>query len=161
MNYNSLYNYTKDVISNIDSTIKWFHGRKDLVTLMKPEELVAFCLPFISTGSVVDGGGQIAEVWEVNLIFYKKDSLPSGINQNDEEAQQQEIQILTATNVIADGFIRNFNYNTYTDALEASSEKLDVLSFSKNNAIKDTAHILTGTVVSIRVRVPDDFDYCA
>jgi hypothetical protein len=161
MNYNSLYSYTKDIINNIDSSIKWFHGRRELITQLKPEDTVAFCLPFISSGSVVEGGGQIAETWEVNVIFYKKDQMPTGINQNDEQAQQVEIQVLSATTDIADEFVRNFNFNEYTDALESASEKLDLLSFSKAPAIKDTAHILTGTVVTMRVQVPDDFDYCA
>lgn len=160
MNYLALYNYTKDIVTNIEPDAKWFHGRKDLVTAMSPDDIVVFCLPFISSGGIVPGGGQVAETWEVNIIFYKKDSLPSGLNQNDESGLQTEINILRQTNELADSFLRNFNYNIFTEALESASEKLDLVSFNKSNAIKDTAHVLTGTVLSMRVQVPDDFDYC-
>jgi hypothetical protein len=160
VNYLALYNYTKDIIANISPETKWFHGRKELITPMNPEDLIAYCLPFISTGNFVQGGEQVAEIWEINIFFYKKDDLGSGLDQNDESGLQDEINILAQTSVLADDFVRRFNFNNYTPELEAAGDKLTIRSFTKGTAIKDTPHVLTGTFVTMRVEVPDDFDYC-
>jgi hypothetical protein len=107
-------------------------------------------LPFTSSGSLTDSVQQVNETYQINLIFYKQDRLPSGIDQNDQDNQQEEISILSQTNYYADEFIRRVN----------EADDITIQNFSKGNAIKDTAHLLTGTTLSISVRIWDSFDYC-
>ncbi len=160
MNYQSLYDYIRDISQNLDQTVKFFHGRKEILNQTNPDEsLYAYCLPFVSTGTVV-GGAQIDETWEVNIIFYQFDKADSAIDQNDQDVMQDEIRTLTITEQTANRFLRLVHGNTINANLEGASEKLTINSFSKANAIKDTAQLLTGTALTLNLIVPDDFDYC-
>ena len=153
MNYQALYDFVRDTALALGSDVKYFHGRKDLITLTTDVDrttVYAFCLPFTSSGSLTDSVQQVNETYQINLIFYKQDRLPSGIDQNDQDSQQEEISILSQTNYYADEFIRRVN----------EADDITILNFSKGNAIKDTAHLLTGTTFSISVRIWDSFDYC-
>ncbi len=160
MNYQSLYDFIHDISQELNQSVKFFHGRKEMLNqLTDLEGLVVFSLPFSSTGGVI-GGAQINETWEVNLIFYMNDTADSAINQNDQNVIQEEIKTLTIASQSANRFIRLVHGNTVNDTLEAASEKLTISSFSKSPAIKDTAYLLTGFAVTLNLIVPDDFDYC-
>ncbi len=159
MNYQSLYDYVRDITQNLDQTVKFFHGRKEILNLTKADQsLYAYCLPFTSTGVLT--GPQFDETWQINIIFYMKDKVDSSIDQNDQDVIQDEIRTLTITEQSANRFLRLFNANSIDSALEKSSDRLNISSFTKGNAIKDTASMLTGTLLTLNVKVPDDFDYC-
>ena len=81
-------------------------------------------------------------------------------DQNDQDVMQDEIRTLTITEQTANRFLRLVHGNTVNSVLEAASEKLTISSFTKSNAIKDTAQLLTGTALTLNLIVPDDFDYC-
>ena len=154
MNYGSLYDFVRDSCLALGSDVKFFHGRKELITLTTDVDrttVYAFSLPFVSSGSLTDSVQQVNETYQINLIFYRQDRLPSGIDQNDQDIQQEEIAILSQTNAYADEFVRRVNAN----------EDIVITNFSKGNAIKDTAHLLTGTTLSISLRILDSFDYCS
>jgi hypothetical protein len=153
MNYSSLYDFVKDTCLALGSDVKFFHGRKELITLTTDVDratVYAFSLPFTSSGSLTNNVQQVNEIYAINLIFYKQDQEDSGIDQNDQDSTQSEITVLTQTNAYADEFVRRINAN----------EDITIMSFSKGNAIKDTAHLLTGTTLSMSVRIFDGFDYC-
>ncbi len=159
MNYQSLYDFIEDISQNLDQSVKFFHGRKEILLSTTPSKgLFVFCLPFNSAGVI--NGGQINETWVVNLIFYQYDKPDSAIDQNDQDTMQDEIRTLTITEQSANRFIRLANGNTINANLEAASEKLSIPTFSKNPAIKDTAQLLTGFTLTMNIIVPDDFDYC-
>jgi len=160
MNYQSLYDFIHDISQELNQSVKFFHGRKEMLIQTTPDKgLYVFCLPFQSTGGVI-GGAQFNETWEVNLLFYQYDTADSAINQNDQDVIQEEIKTLTVTSQSANRFLRLVHGNTVNDTLEAASEKLTISSFSKSPAIKDTAMLLTGFAVTMNLIVPDDFDYC-
>lgn len=160
MNYQSLYDYTHDLSQELEQQVKFFHGRKEmLIQLNDLKGLVVFCLPFVSTGTTV-GGAQINELWEVNILFYMDDEPDSAIDQNNQDVIQDEIKTLTITEQSANRFLRLVHGNTINRNLEAASEKIKIESFTKSNAIKDTAYLLTGTLLTLSLRVPDDFNYC-
>ena len=161
MNYLALYDFIEDISQNLNQTVKFFHGRKEMLNLTSEfDSLYVFCLPFTSNGTMV-GGAQINETWQVNLIFYMMDRPDSAIDQNDQDVMQAEIRTLTITEESANRFIRLVHGNTINSALEAAAEKLTITSFTKGNAIKDTAQLLTGTVLTLNIIVPDDFNYCS
>jgi len=161
MNYLALYDFIEDISQNLNQTVKFFHGRKEILNQTSEfDSLYIYCLPFTSTGGVV-GGAQINETWQVNLIFYMMDRPDSAIDQNDQDVMQAEIRTLTITEESANRFLRLVHGNTIDDSLEAAAEKLTISSFTKGNAIKDTAQLLTGTVLTLNIIVPDDFNYCS
>lgn len=160
MNYQSLYDFIRDISQELNQTVKFFHGRKEMLNQTTDfSGLYIYSLPFISSGSTV-GGAQIDETWEINIIFYQQDTADSSIDQNDQDVIQDEIKTLTITEQSANRFIRLVHGNTINASLEAASEKLTIVSFTKGNAIKDTAQLLTGTLLTLNLKVPDNFDYC-
>jgi hypothetical protein len=152
MNYTALYALIKDTSLALGDDVKHFHGRKELITLTTDVDrtVYVFVLPFVSSGSLTSNTSQVNETWQINVIFYQQDRPPSGIDQNDQDNIQQEIEILTRTNDYCDTFIRTIN----------EADDLLITNFSKGNAIKDTAHQLTGTTLSMSLRVFDTFNYC-
>lgn len=160
MNYKALYDYCKDISENLGLTVKFFHGRKEWINLNLPNKpLYIHLLPFTSSGSVVNGYYP-TERWNINLLFYMQDDESSGLDENDTETLQDEMNILTITEQAASKFIREFNNNDISDALTKSSERLTIVSWTKGAAIKDTSAMLTGIALNMVVQVPDDFDYC-
>jgi hypothetical protein len=152
MNYTALYSLVRDNALLLGDDVKHFHGRKELITLTTDVDrtVYVFVLPFVSSGSLTSNTSQVNETWQINVIFYQQDRPPSGIDQNDQDNIQQEIEILTRTNDYCDTFIRTIN----------EADDLLITNFSKGNAIKDTAHQLTGTTLSMSLRVFDTFNYC-
>ena len=162
MSYLSIYNYVRDIaiqLPGMDSN-RYFHGRKPLLTHTDVgDDIFVWCLPFTSSGSFTEIGQQFNEDVSINIIFYKKDALDSGLDQNDQETISPEIQVLADTRELAQEFIRRFNFNQELDTGEFS-EEIQINSISFNNVIKDNAHFLTGTTLELSVLVPDKFDYC-
>jgi hypothetical protein len=160
VNYLALYKYVRDISQNLGFTSKFFHGRKEFLNLTDPNKpLYVYSLPFTASGGF-NTSQQLDQTWQINLIFYMRDQADSAIDQNDQDTIQDEIATLTVTDQAADKFIHLFNDNDINTDLEAASELITVISFSKSNAIKDTAQLLTGTVLTLNVRVDDRFDYC-
>lgn len=160
MNYKALYNYIYDLSQNLNQTAKFFHGRKEILNQTSGYDgLYVYCLPFTSNGSTV-GGAQINETWEVNIIFYMLDKPDSAIDQNNQNQMQDEIRTLTITEQSANRFLRLVQVNDINEGLESASDLITIDSFSKSNAIKDTAQMLTGTLLTLNLTVPDNFNYC-
>lgn len=160
MNYKALYNYVRDISSNLGITNQFFHGRGEtlpLNELRKP--LCIYSLPFRSTGSFTNQAYPLNETWIVEILFYMQDQADSAIDQNDPDVLQAEMEILSTAENAASKFLHYFNENMLSDELSDSADKLTILSFSKTPAIKDTG-LLTGFVLSMNVTVPDDFNYC-
>ena len=160
MNYLSLYDYLKDITQNLDLTVKFFHGRKELLNLTDNNKpIYVYSLPFIGSGGFTTAQ-QEQETWQVNLFVYMQDQPDSGIDQNDEDNIQAEVRCLTITEKVADKIIHFINDNTLSDELEAASELVTITSFNKQPVIRDTAQMLTGWLVTINLLVDDSFDYC-
>lgn len=161
MNYKAVYQFLHDISQSLDLTVKFFHGRKEFLNLTSSDKpLYIYSLPFTSSGSLTEATQQVNETWQVNLIFYMQDQEDSSIDQNNEDGLQDEIRILTIAENAASKFIHFVNENELSDDLSDAADKLTLVSFSKNPAIKDTAQILTGFLVTLNLLVPDDFDYC-
>jgi hypothetical protein len=161
MNYNALYKYLRDISQSLDLSVKFFHGRKEILNLTSPNQpLYIYSLPFTSTGSLTGSTQQVNETWQANLIFYMQDQGDSAIDQNNENSIQSEIEILTIAENAASKFIHYVNANQLNDDLSDAADQLTVVSFTKSPAIKDTAQLLTGFLVTINILVPDSFDYC-
>ena len=92
MNYNALYKFLRDISQSLDLSVKFFHGRKEVLNLTHPNKpLYIYSLPFTSTGSLTGGTMQANETWQVNLIFYMQDQGDSAIDQNQENSIQSQI----------------------------------------------------------------------
>lgn len=160
MNYQAVFDYANDISQNLGLTVKFFHGRKEWLNLtISDKPLYIFMLPLVS--AITFNTDNIPQqVWSMNLLFYQQDKSDSAIDQNNEDVQQDEMKILAVTSGAVDKFLRLFSDNQLTTELEESSEFLTITSATTGNVIKDTANLLTGTILTINFLVADDFDYC-
>lgn len=122
--------------------------------------LYVYSLPFKSTGSLTSGVQQVNETWNVSILFFMQDQSDSAVDQNDESVMQAEIEILTICEQAASKMLHYMNENTLSDDLSDAADQLNINSFSKDPAIKDTPNILTGIVLTMNITVPDSFNYC-
>ena len=160
MNYLALYDYLKDITQSLDLTVKFFHGRKELLNLTDNNKPVyVYSLPFISSGGYTTSQ-QADENWQVNLFVYQQDQPDSGIDQNDQVSMQAEARILSITKQVVDKIVHYVNDNTISEDLEYASEFITVTSFNCQPVIRDTAQMLTGWLVTLNLKVDDSFDYC-
>lgn len=159
MNYQAVYDYVSDLSQNLGVGVKFFHGRKEWLNYTKSDKpLYLFMLPLSSNGSILDSSP--IESWTLSLIFYQRDEADSAINQNNEGVMQDEMRTLSITSSAADKFLRLFGQNSINEDLEEASDGVTISNFTKGNAIKDTAYMLTGTTLDITFSVRDSFNYC-
>lgn len=161
--YQSLYDYIKTTVENIEEGITFFHGRKEVLHEYDPTPGATVCwlLPFTTTANFTNTSGQLNRTFTINMIFYQRDNPGSEINQNDQDTISPEMQVIATTDQLCATFVRLFNNNTLTDTLEELSDELEVTGMNTDVVIKDNDYFLTGTLLNMTVLVPDDFDYCA
>ena len=160
MNYKAVNDYFKDISQHIGVAAKYFHGRLfDAALTTQDKGLYVHSLPFTSNG-IISNGYQVQETWNAIIIFYQQDRLDSFLDQNNQEVTQKEIETIQITEQLASRFLRLVNQNDISQELRNASDKIDIPSFVKGTAIKDTDAMLTGTVLTLNFRVGDDFDYC-
>ena len=159
MNYQSLYDYCRDISQSLGVSVKWVHTDNPDFALANPDQpITCLSLPFMSNGNSVNS--VLPETYVLKFIFYQQDKADGSMDQNDQSKQQDTIQTLSSTWDVADRFIRLFNSNSINDDMERASEMLTINSYSKNPAIRDTSFQLTGTVLEMSVGFPDNFNYC-
>ncbi len=159
MNYQNVYDYSKDISQNLGLSVKWIHAGKSNLNLINDinEGVTCWSIPFTSSGST---SPIISRTWTLQFIFYQQDTADSDMDQNDTSKQQESIRTLANTDYIAETFLRLFFSNDINDDLSHSSELLNITGYSTDVAIKDTAQLLTGTLLTITAQFPDNFDYC-
>ena len=165
MSYSDLLQYTRDVAKSLSTEVTFVHGRKEVLTEgyelpLNNTGLVCWSLPFISTGTFTPIGQQFNENVTVNIIIYKKDDQGSEIDQNNVEETSPEMQVLSETRDLANEFVRKFNFNQGAMTSELS-ELLEITNVTFDNVIKDNVFYLTGTLITLGVTLPDQFDYCS
>lgn len=159
MNYQSIHDYCKDISQNLGISTKHVHAEKSYINTMQDYDkgLMIWSLPFTSSGGT---SPYFSRTWVLQLIFYQQDLPDSSFNANDTEQMQEAIRTIANTDHAAEKFLRLFNGNSISDALEYASDNLTINSFTTSPAIRDTAKLLTGTLLTINVTFGDNFDYC-
>lgn len=163
MNYKQLHDYIRDVSTGLDFDVTFFHGLPESFDQIPRVKGVAVLLfPMTSNGVLQSGTQSVNESYSVSLTVYMQDRSDSGINANrtDTNQTQDETKILEQTSKIADQILRNLNANDITPALRSNSDLLEITSFDKSQAIKETQHKFTGTTLNMSISVSDKFDYC-
>ena len=158
MNYNEIVNYIGDTSKGLGYDVTFFHGRTPNAQLVKDiKTIYVMLLPLMSSGSVASS---VNESYTVNIMVFMQDRADSGTNLNASDVLQKEMEILTQTNYIVDQLVRKLSDNDISNALHRSSDLLVISSFSKDNAIKVTSQLLTGTTLTMNIIIPDQFNYC-
>tara|TARA_R110000803_G_scaffold151160_2_gene216332 strand:+ start:613 stop:1107 length:495 start_codon:yes stop_codon:yes gene_type:complete len=158
MDYQNLYDYSKDISQNLGLSVNWVHADKSWLNLIVPNKgITCWSLPFTSS---ISFDPNFSRTWTLAFVLYQQDLADSDMDQNDQSKMQESIRTLSNTDRAVNMFIRMFESNDITTALDSASQKLLVTSVSTEPAIRDTAQQLTGTLLTITAQFPDDFDYC-
>ena len=161
--YNGLFEYMRDICLSIDDQATIFFGREEVMIEVdqEPNKRYIYILPFTSTGTINETTQQVEETWQIGVFVYKQDRIDSAVDQNDKVILQQEMSLVNDAMGFCDKLIRLMNNNALNNELRRASQTLQVLGFDKESAIKLTAHLLTGSLLSITLDVPDNFNYCS
>lgn len=163
MNYIGVYNFIKDIVSNISDVDLFFHGRvstRTITPVKANENVVVWLFPLESSGGLTENTYQVNETYTANIVFFKKDKLDSAIDQNNINTIAPEMEILKDTNELADRFLRAFNTNNFSKNLSQAADSIEITSFSKGNEIKSQPHLWTGTILTLNFIVMESFNYC-
>lgn len=159
MDYQAIYDYSKDIADNIGISVKWVHADLEWLSMIKPDQgLTCWSLPFESSFNF---DPHFNRTFTLAFIFYQQDFPDSDMDQNDTSKQQESIRTLAITDQAAQKFARLFDSNDLTDDLDYASQKITITGAATDPAIRDTEQLLTGTKLTLTVQVPDDFDYCS
>ncbi len=160
MDYQAVYDYSNDISQNLGVSVKWVHADKQWLNLVPDidEGLTCWSLPFPSTFNFTPNFNR---TWTLRFVFYQQDAPDSDLDQNDTEKMQESIRTVAITDRAVNLFIRLFESNDINDALDKASQKLSVVSGTTEPVIRDTAQLLTGTLVTLTVLFDDAFNYCS
>ena len=158
MDYQNVYDYCKDISQNLGLSVNWVHADKSWLNTIIPDQgITCWCLPFSSSFSFAPNFNR---TWTIQIIFYQQDQADSDMDQNDTDKMQESIRTVATTDRAADMFMRLFESNDISTSLDKASQKLLVTGGSTDPAIRDTAQLLTGTMLTMTVQFEDNFDYC-
>lgn len=158
MDYKNLYDYVKDISNNLGVDTKFIHQDKNYLNLILPNQgCTVWSLPFTSS---ISSDPNYSRVWTIPIIFYQQDKADSSMDQNDTEKMQEDIRTVGITDHIAETFIRLFDENDITDDLSFASSLISDVSATTEPVVRDTAQLLTGTIVTITAQFADGFNYC-
>lgn len=90
------------------------------------------------------------KTWQVEMAFYQLDNLAS--------IQEEYALILDEMDGYVDNFINKLNF--YSESQQITSNEIVITNIVQTPFIKATADILTGYLLSFRVQVNDQFNYC-
>lgn len=156
--YQSVYDYSHDISQNLGLSVKWVHADKSWLNASLPNEgLTCWSLPFTSS---ISFDPNYSRTWTLPFIFYQQDVADSDFDQNDQSKIQESIRTVANTDRAISMFVRLFESNSINDSLDSASQKLLITGASTEVAIRDTSQLLTGTLLTLTVQFPDDFDYC-
>lgn len=149
MSHKSVVALIQDTVSKLGDGIEFGHGRtSDFNIQGNKAKTIVWLDPLNAQPTyTVNGVSNFQKTWNINIIFYQKDTTDS--------LPKQYNHILDTTDTLVDKFVNLINL------LDDDLYDFLVLSgINQQSFVKVTAHILTGWILTFNLTVPDSFDYC-
>ena len=154
MSYKSQVDFIRDTVSDLEIKSQFFHKRKfDFEQVQQKSTFISLLTPLVTT-VLATGANAYVDQTSIRLMFLK-------LSQADFK-EDQIIEILDQTKMMADEFIRLMHWNIKNDDRLNTSQGINFVSAVYNETkINESGEILTGQVLIHDVVFPDEFDYCA
>ena len=154
MSYKSQVDFIRDTITDLEIKSQFFHKREfDFEQIQQKSTFISLLTPLVTT-VLATGANAYVDQTSIRLMFLK-------LSQADFK-EDQIIEILDQTKMMADEFIRLMHWNIKNDDRLNTSQGINFVSAVYNETkINESGEILTGQVLIHDVVFPDEFDYCA
>ena len=154
MSYKSQVDFIRDTITDLEIKSQFFHKREfDFEQVQQKSTFISLLTPLVTT-VLATGANAYVDQTSIRLMFLK-------LSQADFK-EDQIIEILDQTKMMADEFIRLMHWNIKNSDRLNTSQGINFVSAVYNETkINESGEILTGQVLIHDVVFPDEFDYCA
>ena len=154
MSYKSQVDFIRDTITDLEIKSQFFHKREfDFEQIQQKSTFISLLTPLV-TSVLATGANAYVDQTSIRLMFLK-------LSQADFK-EDQIIEILDQTKMMADEFIRLMHWNIKNSDRLNTSQGINFISAVYNETkINESGEILTGQVLIHDVVFPDEFDYCA
>jgi len=154
MSYKSQVDFIRDTITDLEIKSQFFHKREfDFEQIQQKSTFISLLIPLVTT-VLATGANAYVDQTSIRLMFLK-------LSQADFK-EEQIIEILDQTKMMADEFIRLMHWNIKNSDRLNTSQGINFVSAVYNETkINESGEILTGQVLIHDVVFPDEFDYCA
>lgn len=153
MGYKSQVDFIRDTITDLEIKSQFFHKREfDFEQIQQKSTFISLLTPLVTT-VLATGANAYVDQTSIRLMFLK-------LSQADFK-ENEIIEILDQTKMMADEFIRLMHWNIKNDDRLNTSQGINFVSAVYNETkINESGEILTGQVLIHDVVFPDEFDYC-
>ena len=154
MSYKSQVDFIRDTITDLEIKSQFFHKREfDFEQIQQKSTFISLLTPLV-TSVLATGANAYVDQTSIRLMFLK-------LSKADFK-ENEIIEILDQTKMMADEFIRLMHWNIKNDDRLNTSQGINFVSAVYNETkINESGEILTGQVLIHDVVFPDEFDYCA
>ena len=154
MSYKSQVDFIRDTITDLEIKSQFFHKREfDFEQIQQKSTFISLLTPLVTT-VLATGANAYVDQTSIRLMFLK-------LSKADFK-ENEIIEILDQTKMMADEFIRLMHWNIKNDDRLNTSQGINFVSAVYNETkINESGEILTGQVLIHDVVFPDEFDYCA
>lgn len=149
MSHKAIRTLIKRTAEQLGDDIQFTYARKSDFNVMKGKRYPFIVLDPLDSNPLfaVNNTLNYTKTWAVDMAFYALDKSDS--------TGDQYAEILDEMDSLIDQFIIKLNFSVL------DLDGVVITNVSQNNFIKATADILTGYFLSLRIQVPDTFEYCA
>ncbi len=154
MSYKSQVDFIRDTITDLEIKSQFLHFRDfDFEQIQQKSTFVSVLMPLVTT-ILATGANAYVDQTSIRLMFLK-------LSKADFK-ENEIIEILDQTKMMADEFVRLMHWNIKNDDRLNTSQGINFVSAVYNEPkINETGEILTGQLLVHDVVFPDEFDYCA
>lgn len=153
MSHKGIRLLVQDTAQSLGDDIQYTYARTSDFNVMRDKRYPFITLDPISAVPVYadNNVSNFLKTWQLNMIFYQLD--------NEASSQEEYALILDEMDDYVDTFINKLNF--YSESQTITSNEIVITNLSQTPFIKATADTLTGYILTFRIQVNDQFNYCA
>lgn len=143
----------QDAAQSLGDDIQFTYARTSDFNVMRDKRYPFITLdPLVSAPVYADNNvSNYIKTWQPQMAFYQLDNEASG--------QEEYALILDEMDSYVDNFLNKLNFYSLNQPL--TSNEIVITNISQTPFIKATADILTGYIITFRMQVSDQFNYCS
>lgn len=154
MIYKELHTLLKTEAEGLSYSVTFGHGRSSDFNIFLDEssaplmgtEPFMWLFPMTSTAGFTNASYQLNQTFTVNIAIYKQDTQDSNT--------EQMRALIEEADMIATDYLIKLNES------DPETGEILITNIVKTPFFKETAHVLTGVVLSVKIQVTDNYKYC-
>jgi hypothetical protein len=144
----------QDTAQSLGDDIQFTYGRDSDFNVMRDKRYPFITLDLLQSAPAYTDNNvsNYVKTWIVGMAFYQLDKSSS--------TQDEYALILDEMDSYVDNFINKLNFYSESQSQQITSNEIVITSISQTPFVKALADILTGHILTFRMQVSDQFNYC-